>query len=273
MNVYRITPVRNIGTETKKPPTAHTLDTDDCRRYLLTLSSPLGDLTSLMAKMNWAAHISRQLRSSDSVRAARASVTSCTLSASKESGVSSTRKVRASSANKREVRQSSPREVSAPRVPVDLVRVMKRGMSPADRLLPIVPLERSAGGMGERWEMWERSVRWEWSRDWSRPVVRVTVVVPGLPDPELPPTECFDEERELMLSAGWWRPPAAPFTFTLRVPGETECRWWWWWAAARWCWCCCWWRWWWWRPGRLAPLGPCVAPPPRERRPSSESVA
>lgn len=76
--------------------------------------------------------------------AASASVTSWTLSASCASGVSSTKKVSASSASSSDVRHSSPREVSAPRDSVDLVSVMKRGSSPADLLLLMVALERSA---------------------------------------------------------------------------------------------------------------------------------
>lgn len=259
MKVYRITPVRKTGTDTKKPPTAHTLDTEDCRRYLLILSSPLGDLASLMAKMNCAAQMRRQLRSRESVRAASASVTSCTLSASCGSGVSSTRKVSASSASRSEVRHSRPSEVSAPREPVERVSVMKRGMSPAERLLARVALDRSAGGMGDRCEMCDRSVRCEWSRDWSRPVVRVTVVVPGLTEPELPPTECFDDDRELMLSAGGWRPPATPFTFTLSAPGEPACG-----GCGPW--------WWWCTPGKVPLPAPGAAPPPWERRPSRVSV-
>lgn len=158
MNVYRITPVRNTGTETKNPPTAHTLDTEDCLRYLLILSSPLGDLASLMAKMNCAAQMRRQLRSSDSVRAARARVTSWTLSASGARGVSSTKKVRARRASKREMRQSKPREVRAPLDPVDRVRVMNLGRRPADRLLI---LDISTGWIGDKWDIWDRSVRWE----------------------------------------------------------------------------------------------------------------
>lgn len=69
-------PVRNIGMDTKNPPTAQALLRLDFCRYLLPLPPSVAAFTNFTAKRNWMAQTSRQHKFRDRDKAHRARVTS-----------------------------------------------------------------------------------------------------------------------------------------------------------------------------------------------------
>lgn len=76
INCCIILPVKNMGIDIKNPPTAHVRLTLDFSKYLLSLPSKFGDLTSLTANRNCMAHTSKQHRFRDNDKAHNAKVTS-----------------------------------------------------------------------------------------------------------------------------------------------------------------------------------------------------